>query len=173
MLCEEIKPLFSSYIDDVLSLPWRVAVDEHLRECPVCRAGLVDLRSIKQSLRAMTRPVAPAGLAFSITRALEIEAAARRVRPDLPFGVRVAEWLEPKLMPYTVASFASVILFIAMFVGLRPHFEALHEAAMQHDAVYLVSPKGLDINEPVTPEDYAAQRAPFTVQSPSLNPDGA
>ena len=173
MLCEETKPLFSPYIDDALSLPARVAVDEHLRECPVCRAGLAELRSIKHGLRNLHRPVAPASLAFSITRALEIEAAARRIQPALSFGVRVAQWLEPKLMPYAVGSFASVILFIAMFVGLRPHFQALHEAAMQHDAVYLVGPKGLDINEPVTPEDYAAQRAPFTVQSPSLNPDGA
>jgi hypothetical protein len=30
-----------------------------------------------------------------------------------------------------------------------------------------------DINQPVTPENYAAMRAPYAEQSPSLNPDGA
>ena len=174
MLCEETKPLFSLYVDDVLSLPARVTVDEHLRQCPVCRAGLAELRSIKQNLRALPRPLPPANLASAITGALEIEAAARRIQPELSLAVRVAQWLEPKLMPYTVGSFASVILFIAMFVGLRPHFVALHEAARRHDAVYLVAPQpGYNIYEPVTPEDYAAKRAPFTEQSPRLNPGGA
>ena len=174
MLCEETKPLFSLYVDDALSLPARVTVDGHLRQCPVCRAGLAELRALKHRLRAMSQPLAPADLALAINEALEIEAAARRIQPELSFGVRLAHWLEPKLMPYTVSSFASVVLFITMFAGLRPTFVALHEAARQHDAVYLGAPqRGLDINEPVTPEDYAAQRAPFTEQSPSLNPGGA
>ena len=38
-------------------------------------------------------------------------------------------------MPYTVGSFASVIMFFLMFAGLRPHFVALREAAMQQHAV--------------------------------------
>jgi hypothetical protein len=174
MLCEETKPLFSLYVDDALSLPARATVDEHLRGCPVCRAALAEMRSIKQSLRALSRPLPPANLASAITEALEIEAGALRIQPKLSFSVRAVQWLEPKLMPYTVGSFASIVLFIAMFVGLRPHFVALHEAGRQLDAVYLSMPGSrYDINEPVTPADYAALRAPFTEQSPSLNPGGA
>jgi Putative zinc-finger len=174
MLCEETKPLFSMYVDDVLSLPARAAVDAHLRQCPVCRAHLADLRAIRHSLSALSRPVIPADLTNSITEALAIEAEARRLQPSLTFGIRFARWLEPKLMPYTVGSFASVILFVAMFAALRPHFVALREAASHQAAVYRVTAvTGYNIYEPVTPQGYAASRAPFAEQSPSLNPAGA
>src|SRR6267142_1791923 len=102
MLCEEIKPLFSFYVDDALSLPARVAIDEHLGECPLCRSHLADLRLLKQSLRSLTRPAPPIDLANSITEALAIEAAARRLHPRQTFTERFSRWLEPKLMPYTV-----------------------------------------------------------------------
>src|SRR3977135_2574843 len=101
MLCEETRPLFSLYVDDGLSLPVRAALDEHLGECPLCRARLGDLRALKQSLRALARPVAPLDLVESISEALAIEAAARRLQPRFTFRVRAARWLEPKLMPYT------------------------------------------------------------------------
>ncbi len=39
-------------------------------------------------------------------------------------------------MPYTVGSFASVMIFAMMFAALRPHFVALREAAMQNSGIY-------------------------------------
>ena len=178
MLCEETKPLISLYVDDGVSLPTRVAIDEHLDHCPVCRSQLAQLRSLRTSLRALTRPAPPVDLASSINEAMAIEAAAKRLYPQLSLTKRLTQWLQPKLMPYTVGSFASVILFIGMFVGLRPHFVALHEAAMQSTAsnsvVLITTPAyNLDLNQPVNSEDYAASRAPFAEQSPSLNPRGA
>jgi anti-sigma factor RsiW len=175
MLCEESKPLFSMFVDDAVSLEVRTELDNHLDHCPVCRSQVADLRLLRQSLRSLTRPKVPVDLAEAISERLAIEAGARRIQPRLSFRVRVGRWLEPKLMPYTIGSFASVILFVSMFAALRPHFEALHDAAVQSTAnraiVYRVEP--LDLNEPVTSEDYAASRAPFAEQSPSLNPSGA
>ena len=168
MSCEETQQALSSYIDDAVSLPARVAVDDHLKICPVCRSHVSELRSITRRLSMLDRPVPPSGLSGSITDALIIEAAAQRQSPQPPLPIRVARWLEPKLMPYTIGSFASVILFAAMFAGLRPHFIALREAANQ--SAYVLSP---NIYEPVTPAVYAASRAPFAEQSPSLNPTGA
>ena len=166
------------YVDDAVSESVQTAISGHLDHCPVCRSQMADLRLLRQSLRSLAPPQVPADLAESITEALAIEAGARRLQPRLSFEVRVGRWLEPKLMPYTIGSFASVILFVAMFAALRPHFVALHEAAQQSTAnrtiVYRVEPGSvLDLNEPVRPEDYAASRAPFAEQSPSLNPSGA
>ena len=78
-------------------------------------------------------------------------------------------------MPYTIGSFASVILFALMFAALRPHFVALREASLQGNGVILLRTPSFayDLNKPVTPEDFAASRAPFAEQSPSLNPGGA
>jgi anti-sigma factor RsiW len=172
MLCKEARATISAYIDDALSLPARVTLDEHLRACPVCRTEVAEIRQLRRRLSNLARPTVPADLAANITDALTIEAAALQQAPKPSLTIQLARWVEPRLMPYSIGSFASVILFVAMFVGLRPHFEALHEAATQSNAIFLVTTRP-DINQPVTPQGYAAMRAPFAEQSPSLNPDGA
>jgi hypothetical protein len=174
MNCEDTTQLLSQFIDDVLSLPVRASVDEHLDRCPVCRDEVAELRSISRSLRQLSRPVAPVELASSINDALMIEAAARRQVPVVSFGDRLAQWLQPRLMPYGVGSFASIILFVSMFAALTPHFIALQRAARQPGTftAFRLNP-GYDLNRPVTPEDFSARRAPFAEQSPSLNPGGA
>jgi len=168
MLCEETRQSFSLYIDDALSLPARVAFEGHLDKCPVCRGSLAELRAVTRGLRSLPRPVVPIGLVDSISDAVMIEAAAQRQTPTPSFAARVSRWIQPRLMPYGVGSFASIILFASMFAALRPHFIALREAAFQ--SAFIVEP---NIYDPVTPQDYAASRAPFAEQSPSLNPSGA
>lgn len=173
MLCEETKQSLSLYIDDCVSLPTRVAIDEHLNRCPVCREEVAQLRALTRKLAGLSRPTPPADLAATITDALVIEAAAQRQAPNPSWTYRIARFLEPRLMPYTVGSFASVIMFALMFAALRPHFVALREAALQNSSVIVLRTPGYDLTKPVTPEDFAASRAPFAEQSPSLNPGGA
>lgn len=174
MSCQETKRSLSQYVDDELSSPLRIAVETHLDSCPVCRAELVELRVIRNGLRQLARPLPPVLLVPAINDALMIEAAACRQSPTPSLRQQITNWIEPRLMPYSVGSFASVILFTAMLVGLRPHFIALQEAARQNDAVIVVDTrKPYDLTRPVTPEDFSARRAPFAEQSPSLNPGGA
>src|ERR1044072_4509972 len=127
MTCEEIQQAFSLYADDMLALPLRAACDEHLRSCPVCRAELAEMRSLIRGLGSLSIPATPVDLASSISDALMIEAAARRKQPRLPLRVRVAEWLRPHLMPYTVGAFASTILFFGMFAALRTSLMAFRD----------------------------------------------
>ena len=162
MTCEETRQTLSLYVDDCVSLPARVAVDEHLDRCPVCRAEIAELRALTRRLNLMTRPTPPEDLVGTINDILAIEAAARRQSPKIPLSRRIARFLEPRLMPYTVGSFASVIMFMLMFVGLRPHFVALREAALQQSVV-------IDI----TAESLAGERAGFGDQSPTLDPRGS
>lgn len=175
MSCEETRQALSLYVDDCMSLPARVVIDQHLDRCPVCRAEVAELRSLTRQLSAMARPVAPVDLAVTISDLLTIEAAARRQAPNPSLGYRIARFLEPRLMPYTVGSFASVIMFTLMFAALRPHFVALREAAIQNSGVIVLSATelGYDLNKPITPEDFARSRASVSEQSPSLNPGGA
>jgi hypothetical protein len=132
----------------------------------------------------MSRPTPPADLAISISNELYIEAAARKQAPNPPLIERISRFIQPRVMPYTVGTFASVIMFFLMFTALRPHFVALREAAAQRQAVlmletgqfgndHLIALGYYDLNQPVTPESLAAERAPFGSQSPSLNPAGA
>lgn len=163
------------YIDDCVSLPNRVAIEQHLGQCPVCRAEVVQLRALTRSLSLLPRPIPPADLSNTISEALVIESAARRQQPSPSISRRIAQFLEPRLMPYTVGSFASVILFAMMFVALKPHFVALREAAIQNSAVIVIQPANplFDLTQPVDAEAFAASRAPFAEESPSLNPEGA
>lgn len=174
MNCQETTQLISQSIDDVLALSVRVTVDEHLDRCPVCRAHAAELRLISRGLRQLSRPLVPSDLASSINAALTIEAAARRQLPQVSFRERLALWLEPRLMPYGVGSFASIILFVSMFALLTPHFIALQRVARETGTTTAFrASTGYDLNMPVTPEDFSAQRAPFAAQSPSLDPGGA
>jgi hypothetical protein len=182
MLCEEIQQELSLYVDDQLALPARVVVDEHLQRCPVCRDQLAGLRSMTRNLSQLARPLPPPELASSISYALMIEAAARARQPQLPLRVRLAEWLRPRLMPYTVGSFASVILFVGMLAALRPtmmSFRDWDRAARESDvAAYRIieitsGQGGYDLTKPVAPDVFAATRAPYAIESPSLNPRGA
>ncbi len=81
-------------------------------------------------------------------------------------------------MPYTVGTFSSVIMFVSMFAALRPHIVALREAVQQHEVLMVTDGSGyyrygFNLNEPVTSESLARERAPFGAQSPSLNPGGS
>lgn len=165
MTCEETRQSLSLYVDDCVSLPARVAIDEHLDRCPVCRAEVAELRALTRSLSLMTRPVAPADLAVSISDLLTIEAAARRQAPNPSWSSRIARFLQPRLMPYTVGSFASVFMFFLMLNALRPHFVALREASIHHAGVFVLGP-GDPMYDLYSPEDFARS------QSPSLNPEG-
>src|SRR5687768_7507370 len=86
MLCEEVRQSLSAYIDDALTLPVRVATDEHLDRCPVCRDEIINLRSITRSLGALALPTPPADLITSVTDAVMIEAFACRQAPQPSFG---------------------------------------------------------------------------------------
>lgn len=174
MLCEETIQSLSQYVDDCVSLPARVAIDEHLDRCPVCRDEAIELRALRRSLSLLSPPVPPSDLATTISNALAIEAAARRQEPNPSLGHRIRRFIEPWVMPYSAGSFASVLMFFLMFTALRPHFVALREAAAQQGGnVLVVQPVNYDLYQPVTAEGLAASRAQFAFESPTLNPGGA
>jgi hypothetical protein len=182
MSCEATQEAFSLYVDDRLSLPARAACDEHLRECPVCREQLAQMRSLTRGLAALPRPVPPPDLAVYITNALRTEAGALKRQPQIPLATQMFAWLRPRLMPYTVGAFASCIFFLLMFAGLRSSlmaFRNLDNAFRGSDQsnvrVVLIqsADDGYDIYQPVTPEGFAAKRALYAGESPSLNPKGA
>lgn len=171
MLCEEIRQSLSQYVDDCVSLPSRVTIDEHVDRCPVCRDEVVELRSLRRRLSLLTPPTPPPDLATTISNALAIEAAAQRQQPNPSLSHRIARFVEPWVMPYSAGSCASVLMFFLMFTALRPHFVALREAAAQQQRGQFSL--RYDLYRPVTAEGLANERAPFAVESPTLNPDGA
>lgn len=177
MNCDEIQESLSLYCDDGLADNERARCDRHLEVCPVCRAELADLRSLRLRLSALPRPSVPAKMVSAIQNAVRAEAVVQRARQRAPkseiFIDFISEWLQPRVMRYAFSSVASIILFSAVFVALRPHMLALHEAATAFEQFNSSGRGGrFNINDPITPTNYAALRSPFNSESPSLNPNG-
>src|SRR5689334_24395197 len=104
MLCEETRQSLSQYVDDCVSLPARVAIDEHLDRCPVCRDEVIELRALRRRLSLLIPPAPPADLLGTISDALAIEAAARRQQPRPSVLQQILRFVEPRLMPYSIGS---------------------------------------------------------------------
>jgi hypothetical protein len=157
------------------------SVDEHLDVCPICRHSLDGTRALVRGLSMLERPVPPADLKASIGEALLIERAAQKARPFLPLQVRIARWLEPHLMPYTVGAFYSLLLFIAVFGALRSQLTTLRnlaeasrlESSPPYNVTWIGAPGEYDVRRPLSPALYAASRTTYSAESPSLNPRGA
>jgi len=181
MPCEDIQEALSLYCDDGLAPDERANCYEHLEVCPVCRARLAELRSIRQSLAMLPRPSVPVNLGPAINRALIAEAAVRDLRRHVTFADVISQLLWPRVTRYAFSSVASLLLFASVFLALRPQLIALNEAVRSFDAALTISDSidpidpafRYDINRPISPESYSALRAPFSAESPSLNPSGA
>jgi hypothetical protein len=176
MNCEELASNLSFYLDDVLTDGQRAACDEHLQACPVCRAELASLRTVVRGVQSMSRPVTPFDLSDAITDAIFIEAAAVKRQPRLSPGDLIKRWLEPRLMPYTVGTIASLLLFVMMLAALRSSltgFRNWDRANRPATISYRIGNGGYDLNRPVSAEHFSADRSDFSNESPSINPQGS
>ncbi|GEM_PF-244228 len=181
MNCTEASQIFSLYIDNQLETEERQAVNEHLLSCPVCRAELDAERSVVNSLRKIATPRVPVNLSSSISRSLRIESAAKKSQPELTFREFVWRWIRPRIMPYAIGTFASLLFFSFMFMGLRNSlmaFRAQDYAQQQPIEIRRVLLENGGVVEyavysSTTPRAFAEGRAPFSYVSPSLNPNGA
>lgn len=177
MSCDEVQESLSLYCDDGLTEEARGRCDVHLEVCPVCRAEVAELRTIRGRLAMMRHPALPPDLIPAINSALRAEPSVQRARRNAPisevFVDLISVWLQPRISRYAFSSVASLILFASVFAALRPHMLALHEAAASFTEFTAARlPGQYDINEPISPSSYAALRTPYNTESPSLNPNG-
>src|SRR5712692_11396014 len=147
MSCEDIQESLSLYCDDGLEPDERASCYEHLEVCPVCRAHLAEMRSIRRSLATLPRPSVPADLVPAINAALVAKAAARNDRRNLTLGDVISELLWPRVTRYAFSSVASLLLFASVFLALRPQLIALNEAVRTFDSALTIS----DSIDPIDP----------------------
>lgn len=175
MNCVEVQQHFSLYLDDALTSHERAGVDSHLDVCPFCRLRLSETRLVLRRLANVSRPTPPADLRASIINAVAVERAVQEAHKSSPRASFV-RWLQPHLMPYTIGAFASLLLFFIVASALRPHMATLcslaiaarEEPVSPNDAMWFKHGA-----LPLSAQDYAASRTPFSSESPSLNPNGA
>ncbi|MDQ4123449.1 MAG: hypothetical protein M3209_18595 [Acidobacteriota bacterium] len=184
MDCQEFRSNLSLYVDDVFetSPTIRTLCDEHLRDCPLCRTDVADLRELKSSLSAIRRPAVSPDFTDSLRRAVTTELIAQKAMQRKKSDKNDwLGWLEFNLMPYAIGTVASVLLFMMMFAALHTAmntFRNLHNqfASGGGGSVTTVfsadTHKVYDTSLPYSPADYAALRSPYALESPSINPKG-
>ena len=167
MTCLESQKAFSPYLDGALSHEASAALSEHVGACPVCRHQLEETRAIVRGLSLLGRPAPPADLAADVRAAIAVERAAAERTPHFTPAQHAARWLRVRLMPYSVGVVYSVVLFIAVFGGLRQQMMVLRNLAQAQalengqSVVWLDGRGGFDVTRSLSPE------------SPTLNPRGA
>lgn len=176
MNCSDFLQNLSLYIDDALDVSQREACDEHLRACPLCRTELAEMQALQRSLYSIRHIAVPVDLADNLRHSVAVELAAQKAtRTPIFSPSKIQSWLEFRLLPYTVGTFASVLLFSMLFAALLASINAFREmqtevASADRETRVLIAPNRYDTNLSISASDYAALRASYAPESPSIDP---
>jgi hypothetical protein len=168
MTCDDLQFNLSFYLEDELTEGERAELETHIDACPLCRVQLSEYQSLSQQLRSVRKPPMPDALALSIQNTLRVELAVAEKQPAHTlafFRKKLQGWLEPRVLPYGVGTFASLALFSLLTLGIMLPASDLNARANAGNG-QLASLDGATLR-------YAAERSDVAQESPSLNPNGA
>jgi hypothetical protein len=177
MKCEILQFNLPLYADGALTDGERELTDAHLERCPLCRARLSEFQSLQNDLRALSPAEAPAGLLNSVRNRVAIELRQSKREPYF-YTAGFREWLQYRLMPYSVGTIASLVLTFAFLLTLLSTREAtqrsVESAQMESNrrVVLMASNSNPKIDEIIS-TDYSALNLPIADESPRINPTGA
>jgi putative zinc finger protein len=120
MKCHEAKPLFSSYLDGVMSGAERHEIAAHLGGCPHCQSDYNLLENTRALVSSVGRKQAPADLALKIKVALSSERARSRRGFLQGYIVRVQNAFQDMMFPATAGVLSAVVFFGVLIVLLVP-----------------------------------------------------
>lgn len=119
MKCTRAQELFSSYLEDTIEAPLRVAFEQHLAECPECNAAYERFNATVMMLDEVSEVETPPGLHALIMARVE---EARRAKPS-----RVKWWsidwervFTVRVPARAVAMGFAVVLLLAVIIQLTP-----------------------------------------------------
>lgn len=179
MKCEEIQFNIAVYLDDILSADEIAQTDAHLRQCPLCRQKLADYQSVKTNLRVMARPEIPAELLNSVRSAVAAELRQPVRKQKSFFSEQMLEWLQMRLMPYSIGVCASLTLGLLLLWNLMTTVydpNPRNEFAQKYnsDAPVMLPRTGNSSDESlISPDQFVSSRLSIAAESPSVNPQGA
>ena len=181
MKCENLQFNLPIYLDDILTSEERVVVEEHLARCPLCRQKLADFQSLRNDLRVLARPELPNDLLVSVRNSVAREIKSSVHEPNRLYKKDFYEWLQMRVMPYSVGTVASLLFGFALLWFLlstahtRQNFGVAKNEPFANSDVMLANanPKAAGNEYELTATDFAAARISVSNDSPSINPKGA
>ena len=181
MKCTDLQSKLPLYTDRFIGDDEQIMVEGHLKECPLCRQRLAEIREVQNGLRRMPRTEVPAAFKNSLKRVVVSELRSGR-NSAIPVSRQMREWLTMGVMPYGVGVVASMLVaftFISMMysgLGGAGSLSASMRKNALSDSPLLAANKD-PLRESATPDlsqsDYAFSRSDVGGESPSVNPQGA
>jgi hypothetical protein len=172
MKCRDLQFDLHLYADGELAEEKASTVTVHLDSCPVCRAELSAIGSLRSELRILPRPEISSGAYHKLKETISLEFAPRFGTPSFRLIGGSSNWLRTWMMPTMVGTSASVILGIALLVVILIPSDVpivtinTDSNSGSGDPVFLASVPEL------TPFQYARSRSNISDESPSVNPAG-
>lgn len=115
MKCNEIRKLFSPYLDGRVSGSEMRALTRHVEQCAGCEREFAAMQRTQQLLSGLGSKKAPADLALKLRVAISREASAKR-RSYEGVLVRLQNALDAFMVPAT-AGLVSAVLFFGLLLG--------------------------------------------------------
>jgi Putative zinc-finger len=159
MKCIEVRSLFSSYLDGVVSGKQMRSIADHLALCPSCSLEYDAARRTQALVASIGKRRAPSDMALRLRLAIQHERA--RKSGTLPgFLIRLEHAFNSFMLPATAGLVSAVIIF-GLLIGLfaAPQLNAQNDVST---SLYLPprltsAPYGLiGVNEPVVLEAYVS-----------------
>ena len=117
MKCTDVRSLFLSYMDGVLTGCQMQSLAEHLDHCAECNREYAQLRQTQQMVAALGRKQPPADLALKLRVALSQEAALRRERLWNRWSTSLEDTLNGFMLPAATGLVSAVVFFCVMIVA--------------------------------------------------------
>jgi Putative zinc-finger len=172
MKCREVKFDLHLYADGELSDEAAAALSAHLDSCPLCRAELSAIGSLRSEMRMMQRPEISASVYRRLRETISAEFAPAYGSPTFRLIEGSSNWVKTWMMPTMVGTTASVILGLALLaVILIPSNIPIVTIDTYPDLVN-DEPLLLASVPELTPFQYARSRSNISDESPSVNPSG-
>ncbi len=184
MKCEDLQLNLSTYLDDILTGEERVIVDEHLARCPLCRQKLADFQILRTALRALPRLALSNERLVSMRNRIAQEVKTPEREPWFATTEDFTEWLQMRVMPYSVGTAFSLIFgFLLLWTLLAASYVPNKDTELAKFVPPTKSVISLTNSQPrdyiagndfdLSAADYASARLSVSGDSPSLNPQGA
>ena len=118
MKCARALDLFSSFVENAIEPPLRVAFEQHLAECPECRADYERFNAAVMMLEEMPMVETPSGFHAAVMS--RVEQARRAPRPVRWWHLDWERVFTVRVPARAVALGMAVLLLMVMVVQLTP-----------------------------------------------------
>lgn len=181
MKCENLQFNLSLYLDDILTEEERAPLDAHLIQCPLCRQKLDNFRLLRVELKRNFQSEMPKDLLSSVKSAMRNDLAPARNTPKRYFSANFLEFLQMRVMPYSIGVAASLFFGFSLLwillsgVNSQTGNQDFTIASTQQPTIFITKtePKPNSDSPEISPADIVSQRFAVSGESPSINPQGA